>query len=154
MAPDIIGGNVHSGVTSPWLEGPEGHETHIQVERGLQETTHVSSLSISQKSSKLNPKRVGAAWAEKRKRELEMEKRGDIATSSYDDNWLPEFGRVWQTGSRKESRREFEKEKQKGSKIETLSELSLKVQPYVSKRMVCTTSALSALTLNLMLVYP
>jgi hypothetical protein len=58
---------------------------------------------------KLNPKRVGAAWAEKRRAELEMEKEGEIVPITSDSSWLPNFGSVWQSGTRKESRKEFEK---------------------------------------------
>ncbi|KAJ7956042.1 TITAN-like protein [Quillaja saponaria] len=87
------------------------------------------------KSKKLNPKRVGAAWGEKRKIELDMEKRGEILRNEFDNNWLPNFGRVWQSGSRKESRKEFEVEKQKLLKVESQPEMPVKRQPYVSKRM-------------------
>ncbi|KAK9278430.1 hypothetical protein L1049_027995 [Liquidambar formosana] len=93
------------------------------------------ALNKPGKSHKLNPKRVGAAWAEKRKIELEMEKRGETVTSNCDANWLPNFGRVWQSGSRKESRKEFQMEKETLSKVESQSETSFKIQPYVSKRM-------------------
>ncbi|KAE9604266.1 hypothetical protein Lal_00002284 [Lupinus albus] len=127
----IAGGNVHSGAPPPWFEATEGVQMHSQpVLRNL-----VSHSTKSGKSKKLNPKRVGAAWAERRKIELEMEKRGETVRNECDANWLPNFGRVWQSGSRKESRKEFEREKQKLSDIETQPEMQVKIQPYVSKRM-------------------
>lgn len=125
-------GNVHSGAPPPWFETTEGVQVHSKpVSRDL-----ASRSNKSGKHKKLNPKRVGAAWAEKRKIEMEMEKKGEIVRNECDANWLPNFGRVWQSGSRRESRKEFEKEKQKLLNVETQSEMPIKIQPYVSKRMV------------------
>lgn len=126
------GGNVHSGAPPPWFEATEGIQMHAKPILG----DIVPPLNKSGNSKKLNPKRVGAAWAEKRKIELEMEKRGETVRKECDANWLPNFGRVWQSGSRKESRKEFEREKQKLFKIEDEPEIPVKIQPYVSKRMV------------------
>ncbi|KAJ9140162.1 hypothetical protein P3X46_030842 [Hevea brasiliensis] len=129
--PKKAGGNVHTGGPPPWFEATE--ENHLSAEL---KPISSSFISLSNKpGKKLNPKRVGAAWAERRKIELEMEKRGEIVKSDCDDNWLPNFGRVWQSGSRKESRKEFEKEKQKLPKVESHSEMPLKIKPYISKRM-------------------
>ncbi|XP_042949148.1 TITAN-like protein isoform X1 [Carya illinoinensis] len=125
--------NVHSGAPPPWFEATE--ESQINVQR-KPTADSLMSLNKSGKSKKLNPKRVGAAWAEKRKIELEMEKRGEIVNSDCTANWLPNFGRVWQSGSRKESRKEFMMEKQEFIKPESKSEMPVKIQPYVSKRMV------------------
>ncbi|CAB4280501.1 unnamed protein product [Prunus armeniaca] len=127
-------GNVHSGAPPPWLEADE--EIQFTVPLKPASGTRISPSNKSGKSKKLNPKRVGAAWAERRKREMEMEKRGEIVKSDCDANWLPNFGRVWQSGSRKESRKEFELEKQKLPKVESEFEMPIKIQPYVSKRMV------------------
>ncbi|XP_027335049.1 TITAN-like protein isoform X1 [Abrus precatorius] len=127
---ESAGGNVHSGAPPPWLEAIEGIEIHCKPVLG----SLVSHSNNSGKSKKLNPKRVGAAWAEKRKIEMEMEKRGEIVRNECDANWLPNFGRVWQSGSRRESRKEFEREKKKLN-AETQSEMPIKIQPYVSKRM-------------------
>ncbi|XP_031280002.1 TITAN-like protein isoform X3 [Pistacia vera] len=132
MAPQEAAGNVHSGAPPPWLEATEGDQLK-QVFSGF-----VSSNKSGK--SKLNPKRVGAAWAEKRKMEMEMEKRGEIAKSEFDSNWLPNFGRVWQSGTRKESRKEFEIEKQKQPKAQNHTETPMKIQPYISKRMVSIAS--------------
>ncbi|XP_022137269.1 TITAN-like protein isoform X2 [Momordica charantia] len=123
---EVSGGNVHSGMMPPWLENSE--------DSGFKLKTVVGS-GVSAKSKKLNPKRVGAAWAEKRKMELEMEKRGEIVRSNGDENWLPNFGRVWQSGSRKESRKEFQKEKSKFLMVENSPESKVNIQPYISKRM-------------------
>ncbi|KAK1259717.1 hypothetical protein QJS04_geneDACA015464 [Acorus gramineus] len=121
-------GNVHSGAPPPWLDDEEkGYNTYFVSPSGHEVKPH--------KSRNLNPKRVGAAWAEKRRRELEMEKNGEIAIDPCDKDWLPNFGRVWQTGSRKDSRREFEMEKQKSVKVDSHAQTSLDVQPYISKRM-------------------
>ncbi|PON72134.1 Coiled-coil domain-containing protein [Trema orientale] len=147
FVPEVAGGNVHTGAPPPWFEAVEESQVNVGVKPVL--GSFATSSSKSGKSKKLNPKRVGAAWAEKRKMELEMEKRGELVNNECDANWLPNFGRVWQSGSRRESRKEFELEKQKVLKLETQPEeprLKLKVeiqpeepikiQPYVSKRMV------------------
>ncbi|XP_057465645.1 TITAN-like protein isoform X2 [Actinidia eriantha] len=124
-------GNVHSGAPPPWLDAIEGNLLNV----GPKPDLGASSLNKSGKSQKLNPKRVGAAWAEKRKMEMEMEKRGEISPNKFDANWLPNFGRVWQSGSRKESRKEFVVENKNELTGETQSETSIDIQPYVSKRM-------------------
>ncbi|KAI9079731.1 hypothetical protein K1719_038352 [Acacia pycnantha] len=124
-----VGSNVPFEASPPWLT--DGLCIHYEGISG----DLVSPLNKSGKSRKLNPKRVGAAWAERRKIELEMEKRGEIVRKDYDANWLPNFGGVWQSGTRKESRKEFEREKQKLFKVEVEPEIPTKIQPYVSKRM-------------------
>ncbi|WCJ36262.1 TITAN-like protein [Euphorbia peplus] len=128
MPPEGAGGNVHTGAPPPWFEATEACQLNVQLKPVLS--------SISKKSGKkLNPKRVGAAWAERRKIELEMEERGEVPKSDFDADWLPNFGRVWQSGSRRESRKEYEKEKQKPIKVESQPEMAISVQPYISKRM-------------------
>ncbi|KAF6148491.1 hypothetical protein GIB67_038846 [Kingdonia uniflora] len=126
LVPEVPKANVHSGALPPWLETIDDFQPNI----------HANSSKKSGKSQKLNPNRVGAAWAEKRKIELEMEKRGEIVANNCDADWLPNFGRVWQSGSRKESKKQFGMEKQKMPKVEDLSETPLMIQPYISKRMV------------------
>lgn len=128
---------MHSGAPPPWLEETQGDQLNVQLNQ-------VSTLNKSGKL-KLNPKRVGAAWAEKRKMEMGMEKRGGIVKSDCDPNWLPNFGRVWQSGSRKESRKEFEFEKQKQTNVHSLSEMPMEIKPYVSKRMVSPSCILNYL---------
>ncbi|XP_020088489.1 TITAN-like protein isoform X2 [Ananas comosus] len=129
--------NVHSGALPPWLDASEENERNLV--NGVTCLKSSSSASAQKGKRKLNPKRVGAAWAEKRRAEIEREKRGEIAANICDANWLPNFGRVWQSGTRRESKREFEKEKHKlnGDKNhpEVASEVSFKIQPYISKRM-------------------
>ncbi|KAL3512443.1 hypothetical protein ACH5RR_025160 [Cinchona calisaya] len=132
------GGNVHSGAPPPWFSATE----RIQLDNTLNQgrSNLFSSLAGPVKSSKLNPKRVGAAWAERRKIELELEKRGELARHNFDADWLPNFGRVWQSGSRKESRKEFLGEKKTGLKVVTQIEKPNELQPYISKRMRRDTS--------------
>ncbi|URE38331.1 coiled-coil domain containing 84 [Musa troglodytarum] len=123
--------NMHTGAPPPWLE--------ISEENIANNDPNVYRLALpsssTRKSRKLNPKRVGAAWAEKRRAELEMEKRGETLPKICDANWLPNFGRVWQAGTRKESRKEFEMEKRKLLENESPSGFSSKIHPYISKRM-------------------
>lgn len=132
LTPQMAGGNVHTGAPPPWFEGTDTKQLNFQLTLS---NKSMSSSNKSGKSYKLNPKRVGAAWAERRKIEMEMEKRGEAVKSDYNANWLPNFGRVWQSGSRKESRKEFEKEKKKLSSVEIDTEMPIMIQPYISKRM-------------------
>lgn len=129
-----VQGNVHSGAPPPWLDASERRQTDNH--RQLPSVSVISPSNKPGKSKKLNPNRVGAAWAERRKIEMEMERRGEIIKSCNDAEWLPNFGRVWQAGSRKESRKEFEVEKRKLPSVETQPEMPTDVQPYVSKRLV------------------
>lgn len=137
--PDKPTANVHSGAPPPWLEKGEESGINLGLTKDLYMNNVVSHSDQLQKSQKLNPKRVGAAWAEKRRIELEREKRGEIISNNCDDNWLPNFGRVWQAGTRKESRKEFEMEKQRLFDVENASETSIVIQPYKSKRAVSST---------------
>ncbi|PRQ16977.1 putative Coiled-coil domain-containing protein [Rosa chinensis] len=131
--PKEAGGNVYTGALPPWFAADEENQLSIPIQPVS--GTLLPPSSKSGKSKKLNPKRVGAAWAERRKRELEMEQRGEIVKSDYDANWLPNFGGVWQSGTRKETKKEFELEKLNSVKVESQSEMPIKIQPYVSKRM-------------------
>ncbi|KAL0421695.1 UNVERIFIED_CONTAM: TITAN-like protein [Sesamum latifolium] len=67
-----IEGNVHTGAPPPWFDVTKGNQPDLALKPELRD--HVSSKAG--KSSKLNPKRVGAAWAERRKLELELERKG------------------------------------------------------------------------------
>ncbi|KAG9442953.1 hypothetical protein H6P81_018807 [Aristolochia fimbriata] len=125
--------NVHTGAPPPWLETND--EIPINLEGNKSTDNLVISLQQPRGSRKLNPKRVGAAWAERRKLELEMEKRGEIVAQHCGYDWLPNFGRVWQAGTRKESRKEFETEKQKLLSTSHPPEKAMKIEPYISKRM-------------------
>lgn len=124
-------GNVHSGAPPPWLDATK--EDNLNSARKQEARDHDTSRAGK---SKLNPKRVGAAWAERRKLELEMERRGEHVNNNFDANWLPNFGRVWQSGTRKESRKEFQMENKATQADGDQSEVLLPVQPYISKRMV------------------
>ncbi|KAK6141743.1 hypothetical protein DH2020_024512 [Rehmannia glutinosa] len=132
---DIIG-NVHTGAPPPWFDATKGNQLDVALKS--EQSDLVSSKA--RKSSKLNPKRVGAAWAERRKLELELEKRGELVNNNYDANWLPNFGRVWQSGTRKESRKEFRMEDKASPKADNQSEVLMPLQPYISKRMRRDTS--------------
>ncbi|KAL6845927.1 hypothetical protein ACP4OV_023375 [Aristida adscensionis] len=118
--------NVHTGAPPPWLEASENDPKKLSL--------RISSLPSSKQSRKLNPKRVGAAWAERRRAEMEMEKRGELVPETSDSSWLPNFGSVWQSGTRKESKKEFEKSHKLHDK-KSNHELPLEIKPYVSKRM-------------------
>jgi hypothetical protein len=120
--------NVHTGAPPPWLEGSENDPKNGSL------ASHALPSSGKGKSRKLNPKRVGAAWAEKRRAEMEMEKRGEVVPETSDSSWLPNFGGVWQSGSRKESMKDFEKKHKLPEKNNP--ELSPEIKPYISKRMV------------------
>ncbi|XP_068646656.1 TITAN-like protein [Aristolochia californica] len=127
--------NVHTGAPPPWLEMKDENQISLG---GNKSTNDSASFSLEQTrgTRKLNLKRVGAAWAERRKAELEMEKRGELVTEHCGSGWLPNFGRVWQTGTRKESRKEFEIEKQTLLNTIHPPEKPMKIEPYISKRML------------------
>ena len=76
---------------------------------------------------------------------MEMEKRGEIVTTKFDSSWLPDFGRVWQSGSRKESKKEFQVEINTSHKDESQAVTPAELQPYVSKRQVSSNSHLMAI---------
>ncbi|KAL6508530.1 hypothetical protein OROGR_023241 [Orobanche gracilis] len=124
-------GNVHSGAPPPWFDTTNEN----QLDSALKAEHDDLVASKARKSSKLNPKRVGAAWAEKRKLELELERRGGLVNNNYDAKWLPNFGRVWQSGTRKESRKEFQTQNKASAKAHNQTEILMPLQPYVSKRM-------------------
>ncbi|CAA0828531.1 TITAN-like protein [Striga hermonthica] len=122
--------NVHSGAPPPWFDATNGNQLNDVLKTG--EKNLFSHKD--RKSTKLNPKRIGAAWAERRKVELELEKRGELVKYSYDANWLPNFGRVWQSGPRKESRKEFQMESKASPKTDEPTETVVTLQPYIGKR--------------------
>lgn len=124
-----VEGNVHTGAPPPWFDTTKGNQLDLP---GKLEPVS----SKPRKSSKLNPKRVGAAWAERRKHEMELERRGELVGNNFDANWLPNFGRVWQSGTRKESRKEFRMENKPSLEDDNQLESPMPLQPYVSKRMV------------------
>lgn len=121
--------NVHTGAPPPWLEASEHDPKNVSL------SSYALPSSRKGKSRKLNPKRVGAAWAERRRAEMEMEKRGELVPETSDSSWLPNFGGVWQSGTRKESRKDFAKNHKLHDKKNNY-ELSPEIKPYISKRMV------------------
>ncbi|KAG0628292.1 hypothetical protein M758_1G015600 [Ceratodon purpureus] len=145
-------GNVHSGATPPWI-GP-GVDDKLFVAPSTEigptmEPVKKRLLSKNQerKLAKLRPpNRVGAAWAEVRRAQLEREARGETegeGVPQADATWLPNFGRIWQSGSRHDTRKEFEAEKRReakrlgrplGKRGSPSSERPVQFQPYVSKR--------------------
>jgi hypothetical protein len=133
--------NVHTGAPPPWLKANEHDPKNLSLKScGLS--------SRKGKLRKLNPNRVGAAWAERRRAEMEMEKQGEIVPATSDSSWLPNFGSVWQSGTRKESRKEFEKS-HKIHDTKSDHDLSLEIKPYISKRMVNVNFHLSVVMLSL-----
>ncbi|XP_043096380.1 coiled-coil domain-containing protein 84 isoform X2 [Puntigrus tetrazona] len=91
-------GNVHTGAVPPWLlEEPDEASASGQQEVGpsLQEFLKHKE---QEKLKKLPPNRVGANFDH---------------SSQTDANWLPSFGRVWNSGRRWQSRRQFREEEAK-----------------------------------------
>ncbi|KZV34778.1 TITAN-like protein [Dorcoceras hygrometricum] len=128
---EVTEGNVHTGAPPPWFDVSQGNQLSSTQRPEL---NNLKSPKI-RKPSRLNPKRVGAAWAERRKLELELEKRGEPLTNTFNADWLPNFGRVWQSGTRKESRKEFLMEHTLSNKEDVKSEKCMSLQPYISKKM-------------------
>ncbi|TWW60286.1 Coiled-coil domain-containing protein 84 [Takifugu flavidus] len=91
------GGNVHTGAVPPWfqddpLEGSSGTAAHAQIGPSLQDFLKHKE---QEKLRKLPPNRVGANFDH---------------SSHTDANWLPSFGRVWNSGRRWQSRHQFRQE--------------------------------------------
>ncbi|XP_067471503.1 coiled-coil domain-containing protein 84 [Thunnus thynnus] len=90
-------GNVHTGAVPPWLqddplEGTSGDAAHLEIGPSLQEFLKQKE---QEKLRKLPPNRVGANFDH---------------SSHTDANWLPSFGRVWNSGRRWQSRHQFRQE--------------------------------------------
>uniref|UniRef100_H3CAL0 Centrosomal AT-AC splicing factor n=1 Tax=Tetraodon nigroviridis TaxID=99883 RepID=H3CAL0_TETNG len=90
-------GNVHTGAVPPWLqddplEGTSGIAAHAQIGPSLQDFLKHKE---QEKLRKLPPNRVGANFDH---------------SSHTDANWLPSFGRVWNSGRRWQSRHQFRQE--------------------------------------------
>lgn len=137
--------NVHTGAPPPWLKANEHDPKNLSLRS-------CALPSRKGKLRKLNPKRVGATWAERRRAEMEMEKQGEIVAATSDSSWLPNFGSVWQSGTRKESRKEFEKS-HKLHDTKSSHDLSLEIKPYISKRMVTVNFHLSVAMQSLSFPY-
>ncbi|XP_033475493.2 centrosomal AT-AC splicing factor [Epinephelus lanceolatus] len=90
-------GNVHTGAVPPWLqddplEGTSGAAAHPEIGPSFQEFLKQKE---QEKLRKLPPNRVGANFDH---------------SSHTDANWLPSFGRVWNSGRRWQSRHQFRQE--------------------------------------------
>ncbi|XP_038161757.1 coiled-coil domain-containing protein 84 [Cyprinodon tularosa] len=90
-------GNVHTGAVPPWLqddplEGTSGAATQTEIGPSLQDFLKQKE---QEKLRKLPPNRVGANFDH---------------SSHTDANWLPSFGRVWNSGRRWQSRHQFRQE--------------------------------------------
>jgi len=80
-------GNVHTGATPPWMVDTAGKSIPT-VPTVLSDAERLRLQSKNKK--KINPRK--------------LQPQGGIR---YDQNWLPLFGRVFQSGPRSETRREF-----------------------------------------------
>jgi hypothetical protein len=147
-------GNVHSGAPPPWLKQNVRQEGDGLVTGGAADGSSSDLLPLSRtQQAKLlkmrNPNRVGAAWAERRRAELareqdgEFSSRGEAVDCSSSHSWLPNFGRVWQSGPRRDTRKEFEAEKRKSLKLQRArgergaarkASRDFEFKPYVSRR--------------------
>ncbi|XP_020507910.2 coiled-coil domain-containing protein 84 [Labrus bergylta] len=111
-------GNVHTGAVPPWLqddplEGTSGAPAHSEIGPSLQEFLKQKE---QEKLKKLPPNRVGANFDH---------------SSQTDANWLPSFGRVWNSGRRWQSRHQFRQEegqKKRQKKEEHSTEASKKAK--------------------------
>ncbi|BBM97933.1 hypothetical protein MPTK1_1g09570 [Marchantia polymorpha subsp. ruderalis] len=137
-------GNVHSGAIPPWIRHDTGQKSQLpaSVSHHLGSSLPLSRTQERKLAKLRNPNRVGAAWAEQRRAEMEREHAGEVVEKSVPGSatWLPNFGRVWQSGSRRETRKEFESEKRSERKKRSRGESrrtildNTKLRPYVSKR--------------------
>ncbi|KAK5870876.1 hypothetical protein PBY51_003786 [Eleginops maclovinus] len=96
-------GNVHTGAVPPWLqedplEGTSGPAARPEIGPSLQDFLKQKE---QEKLKKLPPNRVGANFDH---------------SSQTDANWLPSFGRVWNSGRRWQSRHQFRQEEGQKSK--------------------------------------
>ncbi|KAF7648248.1 hypothetical protein LDENG_00159880 [Lucifuga dentata] len=96
-------GNVHTGAVPPWLqddpmEGSSGAAARQEIGPSIQEFLKQKE---QEKLRKLPPNRVGANFDH---------------SSHTDANWLPSFGRVWNSGRRWQSRHQFRQEEGKKNK--------------------------------------
>ncbi|XP_063960234.1 centrosomal AT-AC splicing factor-like [Lytechinus pictus] len=87
-------GNIHTGAPPPWLTA-DSHDAGTSSVIGPVEDDFIKHLK-REKKKKLNPNRVGANF--------------DHLTPTNEE-WLPSFGRVWNSGRRWQSRHQYRKEK-------------------------------------------
>ncbi|KAL7834499.1 hypothetical protein SRHO_G00287460 [Serrasalmus rhombeus] len=96
---DSGSGNVHTGAVPPWLlKDPEDESAGSSKQEIGPSVQEFLKHRQQEKLKKLPPNRVGA----------------NFDHSSYTDaNWLPSFGRVWNSGRRWQSRHQFRQEEAK-----------------------------------------
>jgi len=82
----------NSDALPPWISNSEQSKYNEIIE----------SLKVKKKEK--NPQRVGAAWAVERTRYLNEQKLLGKNKEKTEINWLPDFGRVFNAGSRTTSR--------------------------------------------------
>ncbi|XP_019741052.1 centrosomal AT-AC splicing factor [Hippocampus comes] len=98
-------GNVHTGAVPPWfqdddpLEGTSTTAMPLEIGPSCQEFLRHKE---QEKLKKLPPNRVGANFDH---------------SSHTDANWLPSFGRVWNSGRRWQSRHQFRQEEGQKNKV-------------------------------------
>jgi len=95
-------GNVHSGATPPWMVDEQGATIP---------TVH-NSVSLNERHQLINKNKKG-----KNSKKIGANINRD---SIYSENWLPNFGRVFNEGPRSETRNEFKEEMSKKKLIQVL----------------------------------
>ncbi|XP_071958082.1 centrosomal AT-AC splicing factor-like [Antedon mediterranea] len=97
-------GNVHTGAVPPWLRADDGEPTQTKpigpTEQDFQE--HLKK----ERKRKLNPARVGANFDR---------------TSTNNPDWMPSFGRVWNSGRRLQSKQQYQRETGNWKKRKTMN---------------------------------
>eukprot|EP01126_Amoeba_proteus_P047160 TRINITY_DN5369_c0_g4_i8.p3 TRINITY_DN5369_c0_g4~~TRINITY_DN5369_c0_g4_i8.p3 ORF type:complete len:165 (+),score=49.48 TRINITY_DN5369_c0_g4_i8:1437-1931(+) len=87
-------------------------------------TVALAEARIDAKEKRKNPHRIGAAWVEQKRimdKMMQISKisekstpksinNSEISKSNFSDDWLPNFGRVFNSGPRIESAQEFRSE--------------------------------------------
>lgn len=84
-------GNVHSGATPPWMVDDSGSAI----------PTVVQTMTLSEREKRGKKRQLDTKKNSKKLRPL------DQKDHSQDPNWLPNFGSVWTSGPRSETRRNF-----------------------------------------------
>ncbi|XP_024249395.1 coiled-coil domain-containing protein 84 isoform X3 [Oncorhynchus tshawytscha] len=89
-------GNVHTGAIPPWLQEDPNEGRSGTMEQAIGPSLQdFLKQKEQEKLKKLPPNRVGANFDH---------------SSQTDANWLPSFGRVWNSGRRWQSRHQFREE--------------------------------------------
>ncbi|XP_004916119.2 coiled-coil domain-containing protein 84 isoform X2 [Xenopus tropicalis] len=95
-----VKGNVHTGALPPWMIPDEEDGTEAVQEIGPSFEEFLKQKE-KMKLKKLPPNRVGANFDH---------------SSITDEDWLPSFGRVWNSGRRWQSRHQYRSEEGKAAK--------------------------------------